>query len=382
MTVEATDGLEDILKYVSDGRNVNTTRKIRSGMQIFTTHLNTKHPAVDVTKLNTCPAVEMDRYLAGFLMELKKTNGDDYQPDTITSYQRSIGQGLREMGCPYDVVRDKEFKLTKEVLATKRKLLKRCGLGNRPNKARVLTDEQEEMLWTTGALGDSTPPTLQNTLWFLFAKLFGWRGRDESRQLRWGDVNLSSDELGMESITFNERATKTRTGQAGGPIREFVPTIWGNKNTARCPIRLFKKFDNLRPTAAKTPDFAFFLTARPDKFVAIPMGERYLGNRMSTIAKEAGLVGHFTNHSVRKTTITQLVHAGVHPTQVAQLSGHKNVSSINNYSAASVGQQKNMCSILQGNALSTSSSSSVTSLAGIFNGATFNAPVTVNITKQ
>ena len=138
---------------------------------------------------------------------------------------------------------DKEFGLTKQVLATKRKVLKRCGLGNRPNK--------EEQLWASGALGDSTPPTLQNTVWYLFAKLFGWRGRDESRQLRWGDVHLSSDERGTESITFNKRATKTRTGKAGGTIREFAPTIWPSTNTARFPryvcISSLRRYDHRQP---------------------------------------------------------------------------------------------------------------------------------------
>ena len=66
------------------------------------------------------------------------------------------------------------------------------------------------------------------------------------------------------------------------------------------------------------------------------------------MATNAGLVGHFTNHSVRKTMCTQLLHAGVPPTTIAQLSGHKNVQSINQYAVASKEQQQSMCQILQG----------------------------------
>lgn len=61
----------------------------------------------------------------------------------------------------------------------------------------------------------------------------------------------------------------------------------------------------------------------------------------------AGLVGNYTNHSVGKTCITNLLHAGVPPTVICQLSGHNNVNSINNYSVASVKQQQTMSAILQ-----------------------------------
>ena len=44
--------------------------------------------------------------------------------------------------------------------------------------------------------------------------------------------------------------------------------------------------------------------------------------------------------------MTTLVHAGVEPTVVQQFSGHKSIQSINNYSTASVNQQKNMSSII------------------------------------
>lgn len=61
---------------------------------------------------------------------------------------------------------------------------------------------------------------------------------------------------------------------------------------------------------------------------------------------KAGVEGQKTNHSARKTTVTSLVHAGVPPTQVMQISGHKNVQSINNYSSASIKQQKQMSKII------------------------------------
>jgi hypothetical protein len=63
---------------------------------------------------------------------------------------------------------------------------------------------------------------------------------------------------------------------------------------------------------------------------------------MRDMAKNANLTGKKTNHSARKSTCTKLLHAGIAPTTIQQLTGHKNVQSINNYAVASVEMQKTM----------------------------------------
>ena len=77
------------------------------------------------------------------------------------------------------------------------------------------------------------------------------------------------------------------------------------------------------------------------------MGQKYLGNIMKMLAQKTGLTGKKTNHSIRKTMCTSLIQTGIPPLLVQQLSGHKNMQSLNNYSSASKEQQKQMCSILQ-----------------------------------
>ena len=84
-------------------------------------------------------------------------------------------------------------------------------------------------------------------------------------------------------------------------------------------------------------------------YKAQPMGKDKLGSIMARMAQNAGLVGGKTNHSVRRTMCSRLLHAGVPPTMIQQLSGHKNVQSVNNYATASRKQQQTMCNILQGN---------------------------------
>ena len=63
---------------------------------------------------------------------------------------------------------------------------------------------------------------------------------------------------------------------------------------------------------------------------------------MKTISAAANLDGKHTNHSARRTMISTLRHQNVNPLDISQLSGHKNLKSIDSYSAVSEDQQKKM----------------------------------------
>jgi hypothetical protein len=65
------------------------------------------------------------------------------------------------------------------------------------------------------------------------------------------------------------------------------------------------------------------------------------------MTSKAGLsVANRTNHSARKTAVETLLHAGVAPTDVMQLTGHKNVQSLNSYAHLSTDQQHSISNLL------------------------------------
>ena len=64
-----------------------------------------------------------------------------------------------------------------------------------------------------------------------------------------------------------------------------------------------------------------------------PLGEHSLGNIMKEMSNEAQLPGRKTNHSGRKTTVKRLKEANFENTDIIQITGHKNVQSLNSYSA-------------------------------------------------
>ena len=121
--------------------------------------------------------------------------------------------------------------------------------------------------------------------------------------------------------------------------------------THECPVEAFKDYARHRPPSSSTPDSRFYLQpmrsiTNTQWFSAQPMGRTSLGNLAKSMSTAGGLPERRTNHSARKTAIKTLLHANVPPTEVMQLSGHRNVQSLNSYSEVSTRQQQQMSSIL------------------------------------
>ena len=143
-------------EFMNSKRNKNTNKKTEQNVKRFREWL-AQEPRCEGRDLIDIEPVDMDRYVGGFLLELKKPNNTDYEPDTLTSFHRSINRKLEEIGYGYSLVDSKEFKLSKKVLESRRRDLKQKGLGNRPNVARPLSKNDEEKLWETKQFGSETP---------------------------------------------------------------------------------------------------------------------------------------------------------------------------------------------------------------------------------
>lgn len=77
------------------------------------------------------------------------------------------------------------------------------------------------------------------------------------------------------------------------------------------------------------------------------MGKNSIGSIVKNMITAAGINDRRrTNHSVRKTTMTNLLKAGFQPTEVMQITGHNNVQSINNYRHLPIKKQKEMSAVL------------------------------------
>ena len=141
-----------------------------------------------------------------------------------------------------------------------------------------------------------------------------------------------------------EKGSKTRTGESTA-ARQFNPKIYAT-NDKRCPVKHFKAYHQHRPVEMCTEDAPFYLACiiNPKSNVWYKrqaMEPSTLRSIMKNMASEAEIPNkRITNHSARKTSISTLKHSNFYPLNIAQLSGHRNLKSLDDYSSASDEQQK------------------------------------------
>ena len=74
----------------------------------------------------------------------------------------------------------------------------------------------------------------------------------------WGDVKLCQTSTGKEYLEFNERETKTRSGNDPRNVRAIAPKMFAVPNNEKCPVKAYKVYAEKRPAEMKTDGALFY----------------------------------------------------------------------------------------------------------------------------
>ncbi|XP_070550930.1 uncharacterized protein KIAA1958-like [Ptychodera flava] len=125
---------------------------------------------------------------------MKKDDGSEYEPDSISAVKHSIERYFSEKR--YGVsLNNKQFDLANKALKAKRMQLKKRGMGGKPQASEAIPPEEENAMWKSGVLGKKDGETIIFTLWYIFTKNFGLRGRDKHKKVTFGDIKTTERQL-------------------------------------------------------------------------------------------------------------------------------------------------------------------------------------------
>ena len=291
----------------------------------------------DITDI---PKAELDGILQKFYAELVKQNGQEYEPESLKVMIASLNRHIKGE-CGFSILIDKDFELSRKVLNGKAIQLQQSGKGKRPKKADALTSEEEDLLWDT-VLGKMNPISLNYTIFFLISQHFGTRGRQEHHQMRIEDFKVSYGTDGkVHVIEWMEGPTKTRQGGLNKKPRMVTQKLFrtGGK---KCPVGAYELLVSKRPSELKHHGPLYLTPLRKDRswdstevwFIKVPLGINLIDTFARRMVAAAGLdstKNHFTNHSIRKTTVKKLKKAGVNASEIMAITGHKNQQSLTDY---------------------------------------------------
>ena len=349
--------VDEVKQFIKNQEKINTRRSTERDVKNFHNWLLSEH--MDMRDCAEIPASELNKYLASFIINVRRQDGLEYEPDSLTNIKHSINRYLKERECTFTLF-DRDFNLFQEALKAKRVELTKQGKGNRPNASEPLSREEQEKCWEMGIFGNIDASTLQFTVWFLMTIHFGFRGRDEHRKLCWGDVQLINETDGSESLIVSKaRGSKTRDGADPTHTDRHRTTpkcvaIGGN----RCLINLYKQYRDSRPAEACKDDSPFYIQAIPINriktgetviYYATPMGKNTLGKLLKNACEKANIPGRKTNHGARKTCVKMLKNAGIDDRKIIKITRHKDPNSLRPYDdELSSEDHKKMSQILDG----------------------------------
>ena len=337
---------EELEKSIDDQKSVNTCRSTKFAQRTWQAWL--ERSEFEKKPIETFTKQELTQMLAHFYWEIRTAKGEDFEPSSLKTIQRSLDRYLQEKGSTFSIIRDEDFSKANKALDAKVKSLKKSGKRNKPNAAQPLSAEMIEEMWLKNVLGKHDGEALPNVNFLNISQHFGFRGRQEHHQLKFGDFKIVCTGAGKYVEWSLERMRKVAANE-----RKFNPKMWATGHEERCPVMLFEEYVAQRPSAMCLSVSPFWLAINYN-----PSNGKFLKKQKMGVKKINGLMKamvenisnangqKYTNHSNKKTLITTLLGNNVERSDIGQLSGHRNVQSLDSYAATPLETQQRMSSII------------------------------------
>ena len=104
--------------------------------------------------------------------------------------------------------------------------LRKDGKGRQANASEPVIKQSENKLYETDQMGMKNPGSLQLSVFYHLGKLFGLRGKDDPRIIKYGDVVPRQSGDGTEYLELHERASTTMDGSGKEDFKSTVPSLF------------------------------------------------------------------------------------------------------------------------------------------------------------
>uniref|UniRef100_A0A673HU98 Zinc finger MYM-type protein 4-like n=1 Tax=Sinocyclocheilus rhinocerous TaxID=307959 RepID=A0A673HU98_9TELE len=215
-----------------------------------------------------CTSADLSYGLCRFIKEVRRPNGEPYEPDSIYYLCLGIQQCLLENERLENIFTDSLYSQFISDITT---LLKDWG-NMLPPGGYIHSRVEEEYLWECKQLGALSPIVLLNTLLFFGSKLLNLKTVEEHRRLAFSNVSHCSKTTknGMTAyLCFKlpgKEEEKDKKAPAGKRRREeetveeeFLEMPENVENPLRCPVRLYEFYLSKCSNSVKQRPDLFYL---------------------------------------------------------------------------------------------------------------------------
>ena len=299
--------------------------------------LNPEHPCPSEILSPLCKAEILNDWLCVFVTETRTKNGEMYPPGSIHSLLTGILRNMRENNPDYPNFLNKDNPVFRKFMVSLDnvfKSLRSSGIGAESKHTEGISNEEEDSLWTSDVLNDTSPDGLLRALFFNNRKNFCLRGGQEHRDLGLSQIHRMKL---PDKYVYNENSSKNRQGGlAQLKLEHKNVSIIANKDVGcRCHVHLLDRYISKLPLDAVEKDIFYCrplpsIPSDPTKpwYSATPVGKNQLNKMVFKMCEMAGIEGVKTNHSLRVSGASYLFDAGVPERIIQARTGHRCLESL------------------------------------------------------
>ena len=292
-------GEEDLNDFIYSMDSDNTKKQIKYGMSVFGEFCKEVEASFD-----DIDGEGLDLLLSQFYAGARNKKGELYSKKSMQAIRFALQRHfLNTRGL--DIVKGKEFTRSNRAFKAVLVKLKTSGKANVKHHPSISDDDMARI---QASLNLDTAEGLQKKVYLDIMIYFANRGNENVRDMKPTDFVLHL-EGGKEYYTVRDMHTKNHQDDEDQSQGGQMHALPGNP---RCPVMNIKKYlSKLNPQCE-------WMWQRPKQRVGeedvwyanSPVGKWTLSQMTKNICKAAGCTKHYTNHSLRATSITLLDHAG------------------------------------------------------------------------
>ena len=256
----------------------------------------------------------LTKWLSLYAAEARKQDGGVYPPKTIYLLLAGLLRHMRSLNpvCPnFLSSSNSEFTQLHHSLEDTFRELRVNEVMSETKTSEAFSKEEEDRLWSSGALSTETPKGLLRAVFFLNGRNFGLVGGDKHRQLKLSQLKRVAHPPryvytrcvpeNHAQLLFSGKKKKSQTTICIDAVVER-----GN----RCHVRVLDLYlQKLPPEAFENDVFylqpvGYFVDPTKPWFTAKPVGLNSLGRMVKDICADAGIDGVKTNQSLRASGAT------------------------------------------------------------------------------
>ena len=336
---KAPQGEVSMENYMHKNFSVQSKRKIKWAVSMYCewreARLNDQNVAKEIIRADLNKVVELNKgdlayALARFIREIRRLDGKDYPPNTLKEIIIMIQMYLHERDVYWKLLDNPDFVALRNVVDNTMKERTAMGLGVKQS-SDVISLQNEHKLFQVGALGEENPQQLLDTVIYMMGLHCALRGGVEHQRLRRprfrSQIEFKKDENEVERMIYSEDPLhKTAQGGIGCKSSRKVVHVYPASDRSRCPVRLIKKYCGLLPNAKTCQKFYMRPRTKYNAtvwFCDQPYGNHKVSKTIKEICKKGGLVGKFTNHSLRATSASRMFENEIPEQVIKEITGHK-----------------------------------------------------------